>query len=153
MTQNCSFVCLSYTIRLLLPFIACSQQACIKCCTDDQCEGHREQREKEKEKLLISEGRHPLQLYAKMQRTSAVKPGAFREPAFRYHGETLLIWDIQTFMKNPKWRDDAVRKSRRYVETQLHDQIYANHHSRRRRESRSRRFKRVMNYLYQQSLK
>mmetsp|Transcript_3568 Transcript_3568/g.6749 ORF Transcript_3568/g.6749 Transcript_3568/m.6749 type:complete len:164 (+) Transcript_3568:162-653(+) len=131
----------------------CSQQACIKCCTDDQCEGHREQREKDKEKLLIIEGRHPLQLYVKRLRASAVKPGLFRETAFRYHGETLLIWDLQTFMKNPKWRDDAVRKSRRYVETQLYNQSHKTSNSRRRRESRSRRFKNIMDYLYQQSLK
>lgn len=106
------------------------------------------------------EKKHPLQLLAAKQRASAVKPGLFHETAFRYHGETLLIWDLRTFMKNPKWRDDAVRKSRRYVETQLYRRGYPDKRTRKQfemdvvhNESRQKKFHRVMEHLYQQSLK
>ena len=82
-------------------------------------------------------------------------------------------------LKNGKYRDDAVRKSRRYVESAMYQSLKVgggggssgggggtkkgeNQDGRRRKqfdlerpllEGRKRRFHRVMNYLYQQSLK
>jgi len=139
---------------------ACTQQACIKCCTDNQCEGHREQREKDREKELIMEGKHPLQILANQQRASAVKPGAYHEPAFRYLGETILIWDLGQYMANPKLRDDAIRKSRRYIESQMYIRTQSRNLKRKQfamdtpeNENRTKRFKRVMEHLYQTSLK
>ena len=143
-----------------LSFTACTQQACLKCCTDEQCEPHREQREKEKEKELILDGKDPLQIRANKQRALAIKPGAFHEPAFRYLNETLLIWDLKSFMKNAKWRDDAIRKSRRYVESQLYLQSHPKGFKRKQfqldvpaNETRKKRFKRVMDHLHKNSLK
>jgi hypothetical protein len=112
---------------------------------------------------LIIQGQHPLQIKAKNQIASTIKPGLYHEPAFRYLGETLLIWDIRQYVQNPKWRDEAIRKSRRYVESQLYAQVYPPDLKLKRKqlnfgteaslESRRKRFKRVMNHLYKQSLK
>lgn len=106
------------------------------------------------------EGKHPIQIQARQRLASKVRPGLFRETAFRYLGETLLIWDIRQYCQNSKWRDDAIRKSRRYVESQLYTQVYPPNMKRKQfdvekpfQEGRRKRFKRVMNHLYQQSLK
>ncbi len=172
---------------------ACTQQACIKCCTDANCIGHREQRAKEHEKQLILQQSHPLQLQAQKLRANLInsyngsssgstnndedndntknRPQTqtqtvtklFKEDAFRYLGETLLIWDVRTYMnlKNGKYREDAVRKSRRYVESAMYQSLIVGGGGRRKQfdlerpplEGRKRRFQRVMDYLYQQSLK
>jgi len=120
-------------------------------------------REKEKEKELILEGKHALQIQAKKQRALRVTARAFHEPAFRYLGETLLIWDLRAYMSNAKWRDDAIRKSRRYVESQLYLQSYPKSFKRKQFDmdvpphettgGRKKKFKRVMDQLYRKSLK
>jgi hypothetical protein len=63
-------------------------------------------------------------------------------------------------MKNAKWRDDSIRKSRRYVESQLYLQSHPKAFKRKQfqldvpaNETREKRFKRVMDKLYTQSLK
>jgi len=151
----------------------CTQQACLKCCTDLDCEGHREQREKEREKESIINATHPIQIQAQKLRLSAVKPGLFHESAFRYLGETLLIWDVRQYSENPKLRDEAMRKSRRYVESPIYTSIHPPNRKGKRKQfgmdkdsfgrdeskcitlgiGRRKRFKHVMNFLYQESLK
>jgi hypothetical protein len=63
-------------------------------------------------------------------------------------------------MSNAKWRDDAIRKSRRYVESQLY--LRSNPKSFKRKQfdmvvpphdTRRKKFKRVMDQLYRKSLK
>jgi len=92
---------------------SCSQQACLKCCTDDDCEGHREQRESAREKDLILEGNHYINKMAAQIRAKAIPPGRCRESSIKYTSETLTIWSLKQYMANPKWRDDAVRRSKR----------------------------------------
>ncbi len=78
-----------------------------------KCEGHREQREKES----IINGVHPINQLAKQKRSLEIKPGLFRDPAFQYLGETIIIWSLEEYMSNVKWREDAIRKSLRNLES------------------------------------
>ena len=156
----------------------CSQRACFKCCTDENCEGHRDQREMAKNKDSIMEGTNWINKLAAQKRALAVVPGAFREPAFHYLGETVLIWSLKDFMSNPKWRDDSIRRSRKNRECrdlkgclgsttrgksckgmndedERLDKKQVNPKPNELcgvKEIRSRRFKRVINDLYRDSL-
>jgi hypothetical protein len=86
---------------------SCSQSACFKCCTDGNCEGHKDVREKED----ILNGTHEIIKVANKKRALAAKPHSFHDPAFQYLGETILIWSFREYMSNSKWRDEAIRKS------------------------------------------
>eukprot|EP00545_Synedropsis_sp_CCMP1620_P004386 CAMPEP_0119014942 /NCGR_PEP_ID=MMETSP1176-20130426/10472_1 /TAXON_ID=265551 /ORGANISM="Synedropsis recta cf, Strain CCMP1620" /LENGTH=90 /DNA_ID=CAMNT_0006968193 /DNA_START=377 /DNA_END=649 /DNA_ORIENTATION=- len=48
---------------------------------------------------------------AKRQRYLALMPHSYREPGFVYSQQTIKIWDVREFMANPKWKEDAIRKS------------------------------------------
>ena len=155
---------------------ACSQKACIKCCTDPNCEGHRDAREKES----IINGTHPINQMANAKRALTIKPGVFRDPAFKYMGESILIWSLTEYMANTKWKDEAIRKSLRNIESIKQAQLVEREKqkllvekkgnglkklgnmdtnneeiicARIRRGSRRQRFRRIMNELYEQSLK
>ena len=109
---------------------------------------------------MIIEGKHELQIRCKKQRALAVKHGAFHESAFRYLGESLLIWDLKKYLENPKLKDDAIRKSRRYVESQLYTKVHPKTFKKRKQfgmetpknESRRKRFRRIIEHLYKKSL-
>ena len=49
---------------------------------------------------------------AKKKRESRAGPGAFHDSNLHYFGDTVVIWDVKEFMANPKWREDAMRRSR-----------------------------------------
>lgn len=144
-------------------FSACSQKACSKCCTDKECEGHRDIREKED----ILNGTHPINKMADAKRALTVKPGVFHDPAFRYLGETILIWSLSDYMTNSKWRDEAIRKSLRNIESRKQAKLVQEEALKRKKkrdgtlgadsekcignkkETRKQRFHRVMNDLFQ----
>ncbi len=141
----------------LLRTQACSMKACFTCCTDPNCEGHREQYER----LSIVEGTHPLQKLASKQRASAVKIGAFRDDAFHFLGETINVWDFREYMKNPKWRDESIRKSRRFVRDTDHIICNISGSGGKRKMdvghntivgTRRKRFKAIMEELHKNSL-
>ena len=125
---------------MILP--ACSQKACIKCCSDLKCEGHREHREKES----IINGTHPINKLAQQKRLLAIKPGAFRDPAFQYLGETIIIWSLREYMSNVKWREDAIRKSLRNLESRKQG-IFVESHSQLRKRQKRRGFDDVHNSI------
>ncbi len=87
----------------------CSQLACFNCCDDENCEVHSDRR-------AILEGRNYINILASEQRKLAIIPGSFRETSFHYLGETAYLWSLTDFFANPKWRDDAIRRSRRNKE-------------------------------------
>jgi hypothetical protein len=92
-------------------FLACIQSACLSCCSDLQCEGHREARENAQWKEAVLNGTTEIHIKAKVKRASAVLPGSFREPGFLYLHQTITLWDRNKFMKNKKWKEDAIRRS------------------------------------------
>lgn len=92
-------------------FLGCCQLACLQCCSDQDCEGHAESREKQKYHDDLLTGNTEIALKAKRQRDLALLPNVYREPGFIYSQQTIKIWDIREFMANPKWKEDAIRKS------------------------------------------
>lgn len=142
------------------PHAACSQLACIKCCTDiDGCEGHRALRDERRRQEAILAGTHAVNVRAAQQRKMAVTPGAFPgEPALRYLRESLIVWDCRQYLDHPRWREDAIRRSERNKRAREvfaapeaeEDETGA---SKKKKEGRKRRFQRIMNELYEASVK
>ena len=52
---------------------------------------------------------------ATQKRKCKVAKGAFHESNIQYFGETVVIWNIREFMNVTKWREDAIRRSKRKV--------------------------------------
>jgi len=77
----------------------CSSRACLKCCIDENCEGHSSLRKslQSKETLLNSET--PDNKLATYLREEKLKKGKFAEPAFMYHNDVVRIWDLGAFVK------------------------------------------------------
>jgi len=108
----------------------CTMNACINCCTNYKCPGHRNQR--------ITEGTYWINREAARKRSLTIRKGLFRDPSFRYLGETLLVWNFEEYMRKPKWREDALRRSRKNEELRLMQNKYAL--QRKRRGSRKKSF-------------
>ena len=137
----------------------CTKSACLACCTDEDCEAHRESREQAqwREKLLA--GKTDIQLRAKAKRSKVINKGQFREKEFGYIGDTVIIWNIHEYMANPKWKDDALRKANRRnarVSGKANNSPKNKKKktiTKRRSNNPGGRFRRVMEDLYQSSLK
>ena len=91
-----------------------------------------------------------------------VTPGAFPgEPAFRYLQESLIVWDCRQYLDNPKWREDAIRRSERNKRARevfvaaagSKKEEEGGPKKRKKEEGRKRRFQRIMNELYETSAK
>eukprot|EP00544_Gedaniella_sp_CCMP2646_P006751 CAMPEP_0202496368 /NCGR_PEP_ID=MMETSP1361-20130828/19616_1 /ASSEMBLY_ACC=CAM_ASM_000849 /TAXON_ID=210615 /ORGANISM="Staurosira complex sp., Strain CCMP2646" /LENGTH=218 /DNA_ID=CAMNT_0049127681 /DNA_START=100 /DNA_END=756 /DNA_ORIENTATION=+ len=126
---------------------ACSQAACISCCSDVACEVHTEAREAAQWKEDVLKGTTDVQQQAKAKRAMAVIPGSFRESGFLFLNQTITIWNRQEFMSNKKWREDAVRRAdKRQARRSMSRTVKPIRNS-------IQRFRRKMNELYQKSLK
>jgi len=68
------------------------------------------------DKAAIMNGVHPIQILAAEKRSKAIPPSSnlFKEKAFRYMGESVLIWSLDEYFSDPKRRQDAIRKSEKY---------------------------------------
>jgi hypothetical protein len=138
----------------------CTQLACIQCCDDDLgCESHKKQRALALWKEQVLAGKTDVQIEAARIRKMRIQNGIgkqrcfFREPGFVYQGDTVVVWDIRAYASNPKWRDDAIRKSTRRKRAELAAKIGVHENGstlphRRLRNSR-KRFSRIMNVLYE----
>uniref|UniRef100_A0A7R9VVV6 Uncharacterized protein n=1 Tax=Pseudictyota dubia TaxID=2749911 RepID=A0A7R9VVV6_9STRA len=139
--------------------LSCSQLACFKCCTDPDCVGHRDKRALAKKNDAILAGTSWINRMAAEKRALAVKPGTlFREPAVHFLGDTVLVWSLAEFFKVPKWREDAIRRSRKNRERMEKSEELSGRKKKRVRsvaskESRKKRAHRIMERLYQESLK
>lgn len=161
----------------------CTQSLCLKCCLDDTCQVHKEQRQQALFKEQVMAGTTPIQLQAKEMRTvmridnsnvgksrstsrsSGRDRFFFRESAFQYLGDTVVIWKLSDYLEKPKWKEEALRKAAK------RKQIMNNYSSSeigiagttsiiisddakkgKRKLSRRQRCRRIMESLYQQSL-
>ena len=43
--------------------------------------------------------------------------GAFKDANIQYFGETVVIWNVREFMSVTKWREDAVRRCKRKLDS------------------------------------
>src|SRR5210317_1339714 len=93
----------------------CLQSACIQCCTNPTCEPHREARLALRKNQSILDGNDIITRLATQKRKCKVAKGAFHESNIQYFGETVVIWNIREFMNVTKWREDAIRRSKRKV--------------------------------------
>lgn len=124
--------------------LGCTQSVCIKCCTDENCAVHKEQRERTAWRELVMAGNTDLQRAARNRRGQLIPKGRFRETNFVYMRDTVVIWDLHQFMATPKLKEEVLRKC----------------HKRKAREVDStkvlrnnrKRFHRVLEELYQQTL-
>ena len=64
----------------------------------------------------ILDGNDIITRLATQKRKCKVVKGAFHESNIQYFGETVVIWNIREFMNVTKWREDAIRRSKRKVE-------------------------------------
>lgn len=125
----------------------CTQSACILCCEDlTGCESHRKPRLHALWKEQVLAGTTEVQQLAAAKRKMRIPSGRrfFREPGFVYQGDTVVIWDLQAYAQNPKWRDDAVRKAVRRSKSTCHN----NSPTFRRLRNSRKRFRRLMHEFY-----
>ena len=64
----------------------------------------------------ILDGNDIITRLATQKRKCKVVKGAFHESNIQYFGETVVIWNIREFMNVTKWREDAIRRSKRKVD-------------------------------------
>ena len=93
--------------------IGCTQQSCLHCCTSTECESHADSRAKQQYHANLLQGNTEIALRAKQVRSLTLLPGAFHESGFVSLKQTIKIWDLQEFLANPKWKEDAIRKSQK----------------------------------------
>lgn len=61
----------------------------------------------------ILNGSDEITIAAKAKRSSRVGPRMFVEANIEYFGDTVVLWEMREFINVPKWREDAMRRSRR----------------------------------------
>jgi hypothetical protein len=120
----------------------------MKCCDDEGCDVHKDQREQSLFREQVMNGTSDVQRQAKGKRSKSIekKGRLFREPGFTYIGDTVIIWSLREYLANPKWKEDALRKSskrRARNGHRTHPIIVGNNR---------KRFRRVMEGLYKASL-
>lgn len=91
----------------------CVVSCCVQCCDDETCEKHLQVKEKQKWKEQVLAGTTEIQEQAREKRQRLLHKKRFREPGFKYVGDTVVIWNIYEYAQNNKWRDDAIRRSNR----------------------------------------
>ena len=129
-----------------LNITGCTRLLCLKCCNDENCAVHKEQREQALFREQVLKGTSLIQRQAREKRSKLIRKGRFREPGFCYMGDTVVIWNLREYLKNPKWKEDALRKSSKRNSRSSERQTKPLMNSRKR-------FRRIINELYEQSLK
>lgn len=91
----------------------CTMRCCVTCCDDTACEVHMKSKEQKAWKESVLAGTTDIQKRAAELRRRRLVPGTFRESLFLYVGDSVVLWNLREYANNPKWREDAVRKSKR----------------------------------------
>jgi hypothetical protein len=84
-----------------IDFQDCTGGLCIRCCTDENCLVHQEQKARARWKEAVVAGTTEIQTRAKRKRARSIPPGRFREKAFRYMNDTIVLWDLRTVLSPP----------------------------------------------------
>jgi hypothetical protein len=86
-------------------------------------------------------------------RCKAIPSGRFKETGFTYLGDSVVLWDLQQYMANPAWRDEAVRKSKKRQARKRNHDLGSNVVSEAtKKRGRRQSFQDTMERLYQQSM-
>jgi hypothetical protein len=123
----------------------CSQLACLNCCSDADCEGHKDTREQSKWRQDVLAGATMVQRKAAQKRSHSIIEKAFKEKKFAYMNQTILIWSLDEYLQNPKWRDDAIRKAEKRKAYESMDQKIVLKNS-------QKRFRALLERKYQDSI-
>jgi hypothetical protein len=91
----------------------CVISCCVQCCDNDTCEKHLQIKEKQRWKEQVLSGTTEIQKLAREKQLLLLHKKRFREPGFKYVGDTVVIWSIYEYAQNNKWREDAIRRSNR----------------------------------------
>ena len=89
-------------------------------------------------------GTTEVQLQAKLKRSKIILPKRFKEPNFKYMGDTVVVWDIRQCFKRHK--EDILRKVHKRNARSGESEIKPLRNNRKR-------FRAVYEQMYQQSLK
>lgn len=132
----------------------CTLDACLQCCDDPQCQKHRKSKDQALWRQRVLDGSTVVQKTAKRIRSSVIPKGRFKETGFVYQGDTVVIWNLLEYLANPKWRDDALRKSNRRrardIDAALSEGVSVSHLKPAR--NNGRRFRTIMDDSYKRSL-
>ena len=91
----------------------CTVRCCVTCCNDNACDVHMKVKEQKAWKESVLVGSTDVQKQAALLRKRRLAPGTFHEPLFMYVGDSIVLWNIREYIKNSKWREEAIRKSKR----------------------------------------
>lgn len=106
---------------------------------------HKEQRDQAAFREQILSGTTDVQLALQAKRSKIVVKGRFREPGFAYMGDTVIIFSLKEYLSNPKWKEDALRKSSKRRARDGKSSVHVLRNSRKR-------FRQVMQALYEKSI-
>jgi hypothetical protein len=134
-----------------MPSKGCVMACCVQCCDDETCEKHLQIKEKQRWKEQVLAGTTELQKQAREKRQLLLYKKRFREPGFKYVGDTVVIWNIYEYAQNSKWRDDAIRRSnrRKALEQDYSAPLPLGQDI---KQQSNKRFRRTFEKLYQKSL-
>mmetsp|Transcript_16451 Transcript_16451/g.35821 ORF Transcript_16451/g.35821 Transcript_16451/m.35821 type:complete len:274 (+) Transcript_16451:111-932(+) len=77
----------------------CTGSLCIRCCTDETCAVHKEQRAKAEWKKAVVLGTTEFQRAAKTKRARKIPKGRFKEEEFQYMNDTVVLWDLRSVLE------------------------------------------------------
>jgi hypothetical protein len=106
---------------LFSQILGCTRNLCIKCCSDDDCLVHQEQRQKVGWKHQVMTGTTPLQQRAQWKRSQVIKinnsnhkkqKSFLKEPNFKYIGDTVVVWDIRQYLQQEQQQQQYKRDER-----------------------------------------
>ena len=86
-----------------------------------------------------------VQRKAAQKRSHSIIEKAFKEKKFAYMNQTILIWSLDEYLQNPKWRDDAIRKAEKRKAYESMDQKVVLKNS-------QKRFRALLERKYQDSI-
>jgi hypothetical protein len=101
----------------------CTSLLCVTCCSDPFCEKHNKVRAAALFREQVMNNETEIQKMAARQRLRLLPSKRFYEPGLRYQGDTVIIWHLRRYMDNPKWREDAIRKSQRRHGLRVNDML------------------------------
>eukprot|EP00536_Pseudo-nitzschia_multiseries_P006581 jgi/Psemu1/286557/fgenesh1_pg.142_\ len=78
----------------------CTGSLCIRCCTDDTCAVHQEQKARARWREAVTNGTTEIQREARIKKARKIPRGRFKEEAFSYMNDTVVLWDLRTVL-NP----------------------------------------------------
>jgi hypothetical protein len=117
-------------------------------------------KEKQQWKEQVLAGTTDIQKQAREKRQLLLCKKRFREPGFKYVGDTVMIWNIYEYAQNSKWRDDAIRRSNRRKALEQGYSVPSSSQDMKQLQdsitpvrTSTKRFRRMFEKLYQDSLK